>query len=45
MEESVTIKNRFDTLMKTYGYHPAATDIDARLRAAIAAMAILEVRG
>jgi hypothetical protein len=25
MEESVTIKNRFDTLMKTYGYHPAAT--------------------
>lgn len=42
-EESVTIKNRFDTLMKTYGYHPAATDIDASLRAAIAATAILEV--
>ena len=37
------IKERFDTLMRTYGFHPSATDMDPPLRAAIAASAILEV--
>jgi hypothetical protein len=41
--ESAAIKQRFDTLMRTYNYHPAATDIDAGLRTAIGATAILEV--
>ena len=42
-EEAARIKERFDTLMRTYGFHPAATDMDPPLRAAIAASAILEV--